>query len=272
MSGQERRAARRNRAHAEFAEFQPPPTPGFWPCPKDPGVFRLHDGVGWTEWTRDPAKQEQGSGPRGVRRSEPTGPGSAIERNQAERRELLHYVTDDDLRGIPEARSIDPHEEGRGWHSDPVAPDIGQLRFYTGTEWTDLVAITHRGDASYFRSTIEESRRRNDLWLEEQEHQPKLVLSETTTLVVVLLTAMACSLLVVAPVLPPGAGSDAAHFVGVIIGLAILFALCIAARNIVRAVPIEWRSSTLWVEYALAIPAFIALRGFRSVLSALGFG
>jgi hypothetical protein len=302
MTGRSRREARRAAAHAEFAAYPAPPTPGLWPCPRDPGVFRHYDGIGWTDWTREPAKQSDRLGQGSSRRRLPgsfrvwpapakppedisppatpqpvaRGRGSAIRQSQADRSELLHFVTDEDLQGLPEAtvHDPDPEQPERGWLTDPAAPDIGQRRFYTGTEWTDLIAIGHwrLARVDYFRSTMEESRRRNELWLDERKHsEPELSLSEGTSVLVVLLTAVASSLLIAAPALPPGAGSDIAHSVGVILGLGVLFMLLVVAVNIIRSLPVEWRSSSLWVAYGLAIPAFVAFRGVRSVLSALGF-
>lgn len=273
MSGQTRREARRRQAYAEFAAYPAPPTPGMWRCPRDPGQFRLYDGVGWTDWTREPAKQPEGYGGQSVQPpAEPSKSGSAIERGRAEMRQGLHPITDEELRGIPEATAYDlPESEGRGWRADPAAPDILQRRFHTGTEWSDIVAIVIRNRASYYRSTLEESRRRNELALEEQGHQPTLVLGPAMSAWVVLFTTVACCLLIVAPALPAGTASDLAHSGGVAIGLVILFLLCSAAVDTMRRVPAEWRSSPLWVWYGLAIPAFVIARGFRSVLSALGF-
>ena len=298
---QSRREGRRARVHAEFAAYPAPPTPGLWPCPRDPGVFRHYDGIGWTAWTREPAKLPDryggqstptrlpgryGTWPapakppekiqRASRAQRPAeGRGSAIRQSQADRAELLHYVTDEDLRGIPEATvyDIDPEQPERGWLPDPAAPDIGQRRFHTGTEWSDLIAIGYwrLARVDYYRSTLEESRRRNELWLEERNHsQPKLLLGETTSVVVVFLTAVASALLIGAPALPSGAGSDIALSAGVLIGLGVLVLFCAVARNIMRDVPEEWRSFPLWLSYGLAIPLFVYLRGFRSVLSALG--
>lgn len=298
---QSRRETRRARAHAEFAAYPAPPTPGLWPCPRDPGVFRRYDGVGWTDWTREPAKLPDryggrstparlpgrfGGWPAPAKPPEKTRPastsqpigegrGSAIRQSQADRAELLHYVTDEDLRGIPEATvyDFDPEQPERGWLPDPAAPHIGQRRFHTGTEWSDLIAIGYwrLARVDYYRSTLEESRRRNELWLEEREHsEPKLLLGEKTSVVAVLLTAVASALLIGAPALPPGAGSDLALSGGVVIGLGVLFLFCVVALNTMREVPDEWRSFPLWVSYGLAIPLFIYLRGFRSVLSALG--
>lgn len=300
LRGQARRAARLARAHAEFAAYPAPPTPGLWPCPRDAGVFRLHDGVGWTDWTRQQAKQPDGHGGVSTRKlpgvfgawPAPTKPpeenlppstpqtiapgrGSAIRQSQRDKAELLHFVTDEELRGIPEATVYDfePEQPGRGWWPDPAAPDIGQRRFHTGTDWSDLIAIEYWRQArvDYYRSTLEESRRRNELWLEERNHgQPELILGESTSVLVLLLTAIASSLLIAAPTLPPGAGSNVAHSAGVIISLGVLFLFCVVAANTMRQLPVEWRSFPLWVPYGLAIPAFVFFRGFRSVLSALG--
>ena len=184
-------------------------------------------------------------------------------------------MTDEDLRGIPEATvyDFDPEQPERGWLPDPAAPNIGQRRFHTGTEWSDLIAIGYwrLARVDYYRSTLEESRRRNELWLEEREHsEPQLLLGEKTSVVAVLLTAVASALLIGAPALPPGTGSDLALSGGVVIGLGVLFLFCAVAVNTMREVPDEWRSFPLWVSYGLAIPLFIYLRGFRSVLSALG--
>jgi hypothetical protein len=187
---------------------------------------------------------------------------------------LLHDVTDDELRNIPEATAYDvePDKLGRGWWPDPAAPDIGQRRFHTGTEWSDLVAIVIRAVPRYFRSRLEESRRRNELWLEERSHEPSITLGPAASVWVVLLTAVASCLLIVAPALPAGTGSDLAHSIGVILGLGVLTVLCAAAVGGVRRQSVEWRSFPLWVPYALAIVAFVIARGYRSVLAALGFG
>src|SRR5437867_551683 len=120
MSGQARREARRAQARAEFAAYAAPPGPGWWPCPRDPGQFRLYDGDGWTDRTRRPATQSEGSGRRAAPPVEPSalsGRGSAIKRGQAEMARLLHPVTAEDLRGVPEATAydIEPDRPGRDW-------------------------------------------------------------------------------------------------------------------------------------------------------------
>ena len=301
MTARSRREARRAVAYAEFAAYPAPPSPGLWPCPRDPGVFRRYDGAGWTDCTREPSKLPDryggrstptrlpgrfGSWPAPAKPPEKNRPqstpqrvarrrGSAIRQSQAGRAELLHFVTDEDLRGLPEAtiHDFDPEQTERGWLPDPAAPDIGQRRFHTGTEWSDLIAIGHwrLARVDYYRSTLEASRRRNELWLEERTHsEPELLLGEKTSVVVVLLTAVASSLLIAAPALPPGSDSDIALSAGVVLGLGVLFLFCVVAVNTMREVPDEWRSFPLWVSYGLAIPAFVFLRGVRSVLSALG--
>jgi len=205
----------------------------------------------------------------------PAGRGSAIERGRSEMRELIHPVAEEELRGIPEpatyAMKLDRPE--RGWFEDPAAPALGQRRFHTGTDWSDLIAFVGRtGQPSYYRSTLDESRRRNALRLEEVAHQPSVTLAPTSATWVVLLTAVASCLLIAAPALPAGTTSDLAHSAGVVLGLGVLTALCVVAVQTFRSVPLEWRSFPLWVPYALAIVAFVIARGFRSVLSALGLG
>ena len=85
-------------------------------------------------------------------------------------------------------------------------------------------------------------------------------------------TVLLSLLLIAAPALPAGSGSDLVHSAGVTLGLGILTALCVVAAQTMREVPVEWQSFPLWVPYGLAVIAFVVLRGYHSVLSALGLG
>jgi hypothetical protein len=225
-------------------------------------VFRRFDGVGWTDWTREPAKQPSDHRPspdgRSGGSSDPTpgrARGLAIQRGRSEMRQFLHDVTDDELRGLPEATryDIEPDRPERGWSTDPAAPDLGQQRFYTGTDWSDLVAFVGRtGAPRYYRSTLEESRRRNEFRREEVSHEPSLTLAPGAAVWAVLLTTVASCLLIVAPALPTGTVSDLAHSAGVVVGLGVLTALCVAAVQIARGAflwnggPFRYGCPTAW--------------------------
>ncbi|HEY4410237.1 MAG TPA: hypothetical protein VGO87_10160 [Acidimicrobiia bacterium] len=290
MSGEEKRAARLAAARAEFASYPAPPTLGWWPCPRDPGLFRYYDGTGWTDQTLGPAMKPDPPPSAGAawkpvqpapRPAEPeppppSGRGSAIEAGQAEMRRLIHPVTADDLRGIPEASHYFgpdlPHPPARGWWVDPAAPDLDQQRFHTGTGWSDFTATTYKGRIFYHRSTMAESRRRNELQLDARKHDPHLALPAGPAVWIVLLTALASCLLVIAPALPAGASGDITHSAGVALGLGVLLVLWVVAAQTDRGVPLEWRSTPMSLWYGLAVVAFVVLRGYHSVLSALGLG
>ena len=84
------------------------------------------------------------------------------------------------------------------------------------------------------------------------------------------LTAFSACFLVMAPALPAGWVSHLVHSAGVVGGLVVLIGLCYAAVQTDRQTPLEWRSFPIWVPYALAVAGFVVLRGFHSVLAALG--
>ena len=284
MTGEEKRAARLAAARAEFAAYPAPPTLGWWPCPKDPGRFRDYDGTGWTDQTLEPAMKPDPPSPAGAAwklappasepEPRPSGRGSAIEAGEAEMRRLIHPVTADDLRGVPQAHSYSapalPDPPVRGWWVDPAAPDLDQQRFHTGTGWSDFTATTYKGRIFYHRSTMEEARRHKELELDRRSHDPHVALPAGRAVWFVLLTAVAACLVIVAPALPVGAGSDAAHSAGVVLALAVLVGLWVTAAQTDRQVPLEWRSFPLQVYYAGALVLFVALRGYNSVLTALG--
>jgi hypothetical protein len=206
----------------------------------------------------------------------PSGRGSAIEAGRAEMRRLLHPVTADDLRDIPEASHYAapdlPDPPARGWWVDPAAPDLDQQRFHTGTGWSEFIATTYKARIFYNRSTMEESRRRNHLQLAERNRQARVTLSAGPAAWAVLLTAVASCLLVIAPALPAGGSGDIAHSAGLALGLGVLLALWVVAAQTDRNVPLEWRSTPLSLPYGLAVVAFVILRGYHSVLSGLGLG
>ena len=191
-------------------------------------------------------------------------------------RGLLHPVTADDLAGIPEASHYTapdlPDPPARGWWVDTAAPDLDQQRFHTGTGWSDFIATTYKGRIFYHRSTVEESRRRSELQLKLRNHQPSVELPAGPAALIVILTALACCLLVIAPALAGGAAGDLVHSAGVALGLGLLAVLWVMAAQTDRQVPLEWRSFPVAVYYGLAVVAFVVLRGYHSVLSALGFG
>jgi hypothetical protein len=288
VSGEEKRAARLAAARAEFASYLAPPTLGWWPCPRDPGLFRYYDGTGWTDQTLEPAMKpdpppavgaawkpaQPAPRPAEPEPPPPSGRGSAIAAGQAEMRRLIHPVTAEDLRGIPEAHHYFapalPDPPARGWWVDPAAPDLDQQRFHTGTGWSDFTATAYKGRIFYHRSTMEESRRRKDLQLKERKHQPRVTLGPGAATWAVFLTAFSACLLVMAPALPAGLVSDVVHSAGVVGGLAVLVGLCYAAVQTDRQTALEWRSFPIWVPYALAVGGFVVLRGYHSVLAALG--